>query len=69
MDSFDVHDVPIFEKNNLTHIGEYPDRYIIEFHDILTDYFGYIFQESKWVKKRALAPQFRKNHRNCDDQT
>jgi len=45
MDSFDAHDVPTFEKNNLTPIGEYPDRYIIEFHDILTDYFGYIFQE------------------------
>ena len=45
MNSFNVQDIPIFEKNNLTPIGKYPDRYIIEFHDILTDYFGYIFQK------------------------
>ena len=32
-----------FIKSNLTNIPEYPDRYTIEFRDLLIDYFGYIF--------------------------
>jgi len=32
----------IFSKNNLTTLINYPDRYLIEFHDILTYYLGQI---------------------------
>jgi len=35
----------IFISKQLTPIVQFPDRHIIEFRDLLTDYFGYIFQE------------------------
>ena len=43
-----------FIKSNLTNIPEYPDRYTIEFRDLLIDYFGYIFPKPIIKKEEGL---------------
>ncbi len=43
-----------FIKSNLTNIPEYPDRYTIEFRDLLIDYFGYIFPKPIIKKEKGL---------------
>ena len=43
-----------FIKSNLTNIPEYPNRYTIEFRDLLIDYFGYIFP--KPIIKKESRP-------------
>ena len=47
----------IFIESNLTRIPAYPNRYIIEFRDILIDYFGYIFPEPIIKKEKGLISE------------